>query len=72
MIWVLIILGLFAFAWALLADGPWLSDKKKEKMQESKTNKLVMIIGFIFAAIFIIGTLSEVFKWKKYLILILN
>ena len=35
---------------------------EKEKMQESKTNKLVLIIGFIFAAIFIIGTLSEVFK----------
>ena len=62
MIWVLVVLGVLAFIWALLEDGPWLSDKKKEKMRESKINKIVIVIGFIFGAMFIIGTLSEVFK----------
>lgn len=60
--WFVLIIGIVCFAWFLVADGPWLSDDQKEKMAGSKVNVLMIIIGCIFAAIFIIGTLSEVFK----------
>lgn len=60
MIWFVLIIIIFAFGWALIADGPWLSDKKKEKMNNSSMNKLVMIIGFILAVFFIFVTLSDI------------
>jgi len=60
MIWFVLLIVLFAFGWALISDGPWLSDKKKEKLNNSSLNKLMMIIGFILAVFFIFATLSDI------------
>ena len=60
MIWFVLFIIIFAFGWALISDGPWLSGKKKEKMNNSSINKLVMIIGFILAVFFIFATISDI------------
>ena len=63
MFWtIFFILCVLAFVWALIADGPWLSGKKKEKMDESIIGKyIVPIIGGTFFVLFIFWTLYEAF-----------